>query len=330
MTEAARRNAALVAVCAALASCGGESAVDPEPVVAVDVPSLHFSAEAAGAVPSTQQITVVNGGGGTLAAPTASVSYVEGAGGWLAATVAGFQVTVAVTPEALARGHYAGLVTVTSTGSANGSVSIPVALEVTSPELGLSLASLSFASMVGVAPAPKTVTVSNAGDGALARPTATASTLLTATVAGDSAPFTITVSLRDPIVLEGNWTGSITVAAANAANGPITVPVTIAVLPVAGTPTPGTVACYRAADSMCQEYSSTCSLARTAFSDECTASGGTIGCPTEGKVGGCVVPYGTAADADRYVYWYYAPKFTVALGQGLCTASWSWATWTAP
>ncbi len=336
MHDVARRCLALLAS-AALVGCGGGSApppgpgvsVDappPGPAVSVDTPSLQFEAELGGADPAEKIVAVSNGGGGTLAPPTASVSYQEGAPGWLSATASGFTVTIRASTTGLARGHYAGTVTIEAAGASP--VSVPVALDVTRPELAVSPATLAFATTAGMAPAAKTITVSNGGDGALAVPTATPSTLLAAVVLGTSAPFTVSVSLRDPIVIEGDWIGSVSISAANASNGPVTVPVTISVLPASGLP-PGTVACDVAGTSPCQEYTSACGPARTLFEQDCAAKGGTGACPTDGRVGACVVSSGLSADADRYTYWYYAPEFTAALGQATCTLALN-GTWVAP
>lgn len=327
MIDVRRRSPAslVLVLAAALGACasGGESPPPAAPPVALDVASLQFEAEVGGGDPAVQALNVAN-----AAAPTATVSYVEGATGWLSATVTGSEVAVAVSTGGLARGHYVGAVTIEAAGASP--VTVPVALDVTRPELAVSAASLTLATPAGRTPAPRTITVTNAGDGTLARPTATASTLLAATVEGTAAPFTVSVSLREPIVLEGNWTGSVTIAAANAANVLLTVPVTISVeaLPIA--PVPGTVACAFAGTAMCQEYTSICEAARTAYAQDCAASGGTNVCPTTGKVGGCVVSYGTASDADRYTSWYYAPQYTAADAEAICTLVSPGATWSSP
>lgn len=322
MIYSVRCRVALLAVTAALGSCaGGESDPDTEPVISVDASSLHFTTDVGGGDPAIQTVTVSDLGDGAL---SAVVSYEVGPTGWLTATATGLEVSVAVTTAALGRGHYAGAVTINSTGSASSSVSVPVALDVSQPEMAVSPTSLSFTTSVGVTPTPQTVTVANIADGALGLPTATSSTyLFTATVDGTAAPFTVTVS-TDAVFALGTFTGSLTIAAPNAANGPLTVPLTLEVLPP-----PLTVACYTASDFMCREYTSTCAPARATFEQDCAAHGGAAACPSADKVGGCVTVVGTASDADRYTHWYYAPYYTADYGRMICTTALG-GTWIAP
>jgi len=320
MTDAIRRNLAHLALAAALAGCGG--APEAPPLVAVDTPSIRFTADDGGAAPAVRTITVVNGGGGTLDLPTVAVSYVEGTEGWLSATVAGFEVTLAASTDGLSRGHYAGVVTVASAGSSNGSIAIPVALDVFQPALAVSQMSLTLRATTGVIPTPITFTVANGSDGALAVPTATASTLLTTQVAGDTAPFTVSVTLSSPIVLTGDWSGTITVDAANASNGPLTIPVTIEIRLPPPAADAVTVVCNRPAAYMCVELTSTSEPQRTAFLQDCLVGSGTVvdTCPSENKYVGCL---DIGWEETRWANWYYSPRYCplnlVYCGDGIWT-----------
>jgi hypothetical protein len=219
------------------------------PTLVVTPSMLAFAGVAGAAGPVPQALVVTSAGGGTLVAPTASVGYATGAG-WLSAAVSGtsapFEVTVTATPGGLAPGTYQATVFVASTGAASSPAAIPVTFTVSPPPpvIAVSPTSLSFvATQGGASPAPRSLAVTSASPGSLARPSATvtyatgADWLLTS-VGGTSAPFTVTVAPATGSLAAGTYTATISIASAGATNDPVEVPVALAVTP---TPAAGTI-----------------------------------------------------------------------------------------
>jgi hypothetical protein len=204
-----------------------------EPVIAVTDSALRFTAQVGAADPGYQWITVSNGGGGALVDPTVAVDYGTGTTGWLSTAGVGMRVAAGASLGALPRGRYEATLSIASAGAYNTPVGIPVVFDVTEPALAVSPASLDFTMGGGVIPAARTITVSNSADGALAIPTAVPDRpWLAASVSGTSAPFTVTVSVTAPRSYPvGVYTGSVTIDASNASNGPAIVPVTLTVNP---------------------------------------------------------------------------------------------------
>jgi len=106
----------------------------------------------------------------------------------------------------------------------------------TAPALALSAARLSFSAAGGVAgPPSQSFTVSNAGGGTLAAPTAEVSYasgagwISAAAVTGAAAPYTVTVEIASGALAPGTYQASIALASAGAGNGPLTVAVELTV-----------------------------------------------------------------------------------------------------
>jgi len=218
------------------------------PTISLTPASLTFSATAGAGNPAAQPITVGNSGTGTLAAPTATISYTSGSG-WLTASVSGsaapYTVTVSAATGSLAAGSYAATLSLASAGASNTPQTVAVTFNVAAagtPTMGLSPTSLGFSATAGGAnPLAQTVSVSNAGSGSLAAPTATISYTtgagwLSAAVSGSAAPYTVTVSAVTGSLAAGTYTASISLASAGAGNTPQAVPVTFTVSTTPGTP----------------------------------------------------------------------------------------------
>jgi hypothetical protein len=99
------------------------------------------------------------------------------------------------------------------------------------PTIHLSSTTLAFSSTVGIAPAAKQVTITNSGVGTLATPTATVTYgsvggWLSTSVAGASAPYTVTVTPSVAGLVQGTYTATISNASTGASNTPQTVAVT--------------------------------------------------------------------------------------------------------
>ena len=184
-----------------------------------------------------------------------SVSTTSG-GNWLSATPAGgstpLDVSVSVTPAALAAGTYMGLVTITSTNASNSPQTVGVTLNVTAttppgtPTLSLNPGSLTFTSSAGASVAPKNVQVtSSASQLSFTAAVATTSggNWLSAGAANGTTPATVSISANPAGLANGTYTGTVMFTASGASNSPQTVNVTLRVNPATPPPTntPGTV-----------------------------------------------------------------------------------------
>ncbi|MBL0275440.1 MAG: hypothetical protein IPQ24_04950 [Anaeromyxobacter sp.] len=94
------------------------------------------------------------------------------------------------------------------------------------PRLKLSVSTLTFtAQLEGADPAARAVTVTNAGNGTLAKPEAVVTYQggagwLTAEVSGTAAPFTLTVTAARGALAQGSYAGTVTLTAPGADNSP--------------------------------------------------------------------------------------------------------------
>lgn len=219
------------------------------PSIAASLWTQPFSADLAGAPPTSAVISISNGGSGLLAAVTPSVSYVSGSG-WLAAQVTGSgnaqTLTLTATLDQQVAGTFQALVTLTSSGAANSGAQVTVNATVTDSRAGLQLSPLSVAFTAAVGqlnpPVAQTITATNNG--------AAGSTLapLQVSVSGAGASYigvnvtgsgnnqTITVSPSVPPA-EGAYDLLVTVSALNATDSPATFLVNYDVQPSQATQT---------------------------------------------------------------------------------------------
>ncbi len=184
------------------------------PALAVAPASVAFS----DATPKT--LAVTNAGGGSLAF-TASVNVP-----WLTVTPTSGTAprTLTVTPayDGLGPGTHSATITITG---ANTSRTVAVTVSVPEPpRLAVAPASLSFSD--GTA---KTLTVSNAGGGALSFTAAADVPWLSVTPQSGSAPRAVTVTPSPAGLSPGIYTGAVTVTATGVDGSPVTVPVTLTV-----------------------------------------------------------------------------------------------------
>jgi outer membrane protein assembly factor BamB len=212
------------------------SAAGSTPLLTVTPASLAFTATAGGANPSAANLSVANGGTGTLA-------FSAGSGtSWLAITPASGTApateSVSASIAGLGAGSYSGSVTLTASGVSGSPAVIPVTLTVKSavPVLSVTPASLSFAATLGAgAPAAQALSIANAGGGTLTFTAASNQAWLTATPASGSAPATASVSASVTGLAAGSYDGQLAITATGATGSPATIPVHLVVSPVAAT-----------------------------------------------------------------------------------------------
>jgi Subtilase family/Viral BACON domain len=101
-----------------------------------------------------------------------------------------------------------------------------------SPIIGFSPASLSFITAAGVNPVNRTVNIDNIGVGTLNWEASADAPWLTVSPAGAAAPSVLTAAVNAVGLSVGTYRATITIRSTNAFNSPVSVPVTLSVVPV--------------------------------------------------------------------------------------------------
>ena len=211
--------------------------VATKPVLSVTPVTLSFTAQQAGATPSSQSISVSSGG-----SPTPYTVATSG-GTWLSASVTSGTTagmfSVSANPTGLAAGTYNGTVTISSTGASNSPQTVPVSFSVTpaaAQTLNVSPVSMSFTSQTGGnAPAAQSIAVSSSGTGLSYSAAASGGTWLSASPTSGTTPGTVSVSVNPTGLAAGSYNGTVTITASGATGSPKMVAVA---LTVSAAPTP--------------------------------------------------------------------------------------------
>jgi virginiamycin B lyase len=219
-----------------VAACGGggttSSQPTADPVIQLSASMLAFSGQEGGVASAAQSLTVTNAGGGSLAPPTTAITYGHGSN-WLTVTgsngAAPYTLIVEPNVMGLAAGSYDATVTVTSAGASNSPCSFQVSLDVsTAPAVPVIQLSSTLIAFTGVAGGPdpesKSITVSNAGDGVLAPPTAQVtygqgSGWLTVS-SREADPYELVVRPSPGGLTEGHYAATVVVSCAGARESP--------------------------------------------------------------------------------------------------------------
>ncbi len=210
--------------------------VSPMPQLMITPAALSFNYEIGGSVPAPQSLAVSTDG------VTLNFS-VASPGTWLSVnpirgTTPGTAL-VTVNPTGLGVGSYSGTISVSAYGASNP-ISIPVTLNVlsTGQQLVVSPSQVSFAVPVGgPAPAAQTLSVSSAGTAISFSATVSGAKWLAVTPASGTTPGSLSVAVNPAGLLDGTYTGSITVAPAGLSGGGQVVTVTLKVGTGISTPT---------------------------------------------------------------------------------------------
>ncbi|MBK9169821.1 MAG: hypothetical protein IPM24_20505 [Bryobacterales bacterium] len=206
--------------------------VTPPQVISVTPNLLTFSAQAGGAAPAAQPLTVTTSAGPadfTVATSTAT------GGPWLAATPAEGTtpgtISVSVNQATLAAGTYTGSVTITVPGAQNNPAVISVQLTVTGSPLTAAPTSLAFAYDIGgpvPAVRPLDVIAGGANVGFTAEPfTESGGNWLTVTPTSGTTPSTLSVGINIAALTPGSFTGAVRLRPTG--GGVVSVPVTLTV-----------------------------------------------------------------------------------------------------
>lgn len=208
------------------------------PTLSVSPTTLSFAYQAGTAAPLPQTISLTSSG--TPVNVSVSSSTNSGGTQWLIVTPTGqlttpAQITVNIQPAGLAAGvTYTGNIQINSSGGAtNGTVNIPVTLLVSgSAIIAANPGSLTFTAQAGGAAPAQNLSLSSSGAALGYTVSSSVSTpgggawLQVPTQSGTTNG-TIAVAVNTAGLAVGTYTGAINVAAPNAGNGNLTVPVTL-------------------------------------------------------------------------------------------------------
>ncbi len=153
------------------------------------------------------------------------------------------RVTVTLDPASLGAGLHEADISVMAPDAVNSPQTLHVAWTlVDAAALAVTPASLSFEAQPGGAnPAAQNLQISNAGPGAMSFSVSCADSWLSCSPASGSAPASVAVSVNIAGLSEGLHNGSVVVSSAEAANSPLTVPVSLNITSGGNTPPPAPV-----------------------------------------------------------------------------------------
>ena len=196
--------------------------------------SLSFFHQVGQGSPPQQTLTI----SGTTALSTTVSTTASGGINWLFANpqvgTTPYSMTVVVAPSGLTAGVYNGAITFTSAGAINSPFTVPVTLTVgNSPLLIPTPSSLSYSFSAGGTPPPsQQITLSSTTPGVAFTAASSVNTgtgWLNVTPNSGTTNSSITVSVNPAGLTVGLYTGSVTIAAASAANSPVVIPVSFTI-----------------------------------------------------------------------------------------------------
>jgi len=213
----------------------------PNPsIIAASPASLQFAytlgLTTGGTVPPAQSIQISNSGAGTLAWTATAGS--SSSTSWLAVSPASgtapSSLSISVAPAGLSAGTYTGSIQISASGASNTPLSVPVTLTVTQavPALAVAPEELTFNySVGGSVPSAQTVSITNAGGGALSWTAAASSNnyWLAIAPASGTVPGTLSVSINPANLAAGTYTATVQVTAAGASGSPASIAITLVV-----------------------------------------------------------------------------------------------------
>ncbi len=215
---------------------------EPPPEISVSPTALTFSAQAGGSSPRAQTINIRNSGKSVLnytISDDASWLDVSPANGSSSGENKGHTVTV--NSSGMAEGNYAATITISDPKATNNPQRVSVTLQISKqppPAIAVSRSSLSFSAQVGGGnPSAQTIGIRNGGSGTLAYTvTWDASWLSVGPTSGSSTGQENTHAVYASIagLAQGNYSGTITIAASDASNSPQFVGVSLQITAAGG------------------------------------------------------------------------------------------------
>lgn len=230
----------------------------PGPSISLSGTSVSFTATAGGSNPAPQQVSISNGGTGSLTnLSLGAIQYGPGASNWIQApalsSTNGFPpATFDVAPviSGLSAGTYTATIPVLSSVATNSPQNLTVSLVVSpAPSIQFSTNSLTFSAPQGGAdPASQTITITNGGGGTLSGLGVFSTTfgpgasgwIQTASLSGTIANPSVTLTVRPATgsLAQGSYTATIAIVSSNASNSPANVSVTFNVTAQSATISP--------------------------------------------------------------------------------------------
>jgi len=209
------------------------------PTLTLDSIAMTFSAME-GVAPASQALTIA-GPSGSSYSWTAQATTTSG-GNWLQPVsmsgAGNATLQVSVNPAGLRPGTYFGAITVAGSGLARSPQSVPVTLNVAPrPVLAVGASALAFFVRPAQDSPPQSLAVSNSGGSSLNwtvdPATSSGGNWLAVNPASGTGNAAVQVSVRAASLAEGSYSGAVTLTAADAANSPSVVRVSLTVgLPV--------------------------------------------------------------------------------------------------
>jgi nitrite reductase/ring-hydroxylating ferredoxin subunit len=219
------------------------AAANAAPSIALSQTSVALSVAQGGSAVS-QNVTVQNGGGGSLSGLTlGTIVYAGGGGasGWLSAVLSGSTapatIAITATPGALGAGTYSATIPVAAAGVVNSPQNIVVTLTVGgATSIVLSTPSVAFNAAAGSSPGGQVVNITSGGSGTLSGISyavtygASASGWLsTSSLSATTTPCALTLRAVSNTLAAGTYTATVQVTATGAA--PASIAVTLVVGP---------------------------------------------------------------------------------------------------
>lgn len=207
----------------------------PTPVLQVAPLALNYSAQVGGSNPSSQNISVTNGGSGTLNWSDVSDQ------GWLSAAPASGTdtgtVAASVNITGLTAGTYTGHLTFSAPGASGSPQIVTVTLTIVAAVLQVTPLTLNYSAQVGGAnPLPQTVSVSNGGGGTLTWSDISDQLWLTPSVSSGVDLGTVGANVDITGLAIGSYVGHLTFTAIGATGSPKVVTVNLSVTAVVPVP----------------------------------------------------------------------------------------------
>jgi uncharacterized protein (TIGR03437 family) len=199
---------------------------------------LSFFYQTGGSLPPTQLVNLTSTG--SSLAFNVGITTQSCGSGWLvvspfsgATGASGATLSVSINPAGLVPANCQGTITIQAPGAANPTTTITVNLLVSNnPLITASPNSLTFnGSVGGTAPPGQTLTIGSTGTPLVFFVSATVSTtqqwLSVTPNQGSTTAGQVTVNVNPAGLPAGDYTGTVTITSAGAANSPITIPVTL-------------------------------------------------------------------------------------------------------
>lgn len=193
--------------------------------------SLTFTGNFQGANPAAQSLQLSTSGAGALAWTAISTApswlSISASSGLTPATL-----QVSVNTSGLAAGQYNGSIRLAALGAADSTQLINVTLNVVvpAPAIVLSPAQMNFSALSGQPnPPTQALSIVNGGSGSISWTATPSASWITLSVGSGSTPGSVDVGVDSTGLAVGNYSGTVTIAAAGVANSPQTLTVNMTV-----------------------------------------------------------------------------------------------------